>query len=248
MLSKVCEMATPTRQRSKNFSAFEVNLLLDLLTPDRVKVIESKKTDNAAVVLKNSTWGDVMTDFYAQGGESDRDLKTLKNVWKRLKEQTKKQTTEEQREIRKTGGGPKRKVLTPEAERVRGMLPTEQLYPPLQSLFDCDRSEETNDEPPSKVHAGESLLDEPHFDALEVAAASFTSLLPPNDDPNDNVENIPPPTMSSASRRVPPGSSKMSAYHKELLTMARAEHVLVMENLRLKNEMLKKKLEKFQMS
>ena len=73
VLSKVCKMATPTRQRSKNFSAFEVNLLLDLLTPDRVKVIESKKTDNAAVVQQKSTWGDVMTDFHAQGGESDRD-------------------------------------------------------------------------------------------------------------------------------------------------------------------------------
>ena len=152
-------MTTPKSQRFKNFSSFEVLLILDLLTPQRLISIESKRTDNFAVQEKNRTW---VEDFHAQGGGKERDVKSIKHVWKRLKEQTKKRTC----------GGQRKNILTAESAKIRGTSPTEQLYPPLQSPFDCDC-----DEPPSKVPQMEekancvlSVDGAPNWDVLEVAA------------------------------------------------------------------------------
>ena len=131
-LLPICsQMPTPKSQRFKNFSSFEVLLILDLLTPQRLISIESKRTDYFAVQEKNRTWEEVLPDFHPQSGGKERDVKSIKHVWKRLKEQTKKQITEEQREVRRTGGEQRRNILTPESANIRGMLPTKQLYPPL---------------------------------------------------------------------------------------------------------------------
>ena len=86
---------------------------------------------------------ELLQNFHAEGGGKDRDEKSLRNLWKRLKEQGKKCVTEQKRDLRKTGGGPSNFQSAPqEIERVIALLKPEQLHPPLVSLYDCDAIQE----------------------------------------------------------------------------------------------------------
>lgn len=234
----------PKRQRAKNLSTFEINLLLDLLTESRLSIIECKNTDAISINTKKRTWQAVLDAFHAEGGDASRDVKTLQNVWKRLKEQSKKAVGEEKRELRKTGGGiSEAKTLTNEMNRVLGMLRPEQLHPPLQSLYDCDSESTQAEKQRLNDDIDESFISDDvrlrTVDVMELAVnIGMSQSQVPHDDEDVDVE----PTVEIKEPPKRPKPSKMSAYHKELLSMARTEHLLMVDNLKLKNEILKKKL------
>ena len=122
-------------KRSRNFSEMECSLLLQLFElGDRTSIVELKKTDRSTKEQKDKTWAAVLAEFCAQGGGADRNVEQLKGVWKRMKENAKKERTEEKREIRRTGGGAAQHSMTQEAQIVCGMLPPEQLDAQLEAM------------------------------------------------------------------------------------------------------------------
>lgn len=160
-----------SRKRSKNFSDFEVKLLLELLTEERLQTIESKQSDTKMIQKKNDLWEKILSEFVAQGGQADRDIKSIKNCWKRLKETAKKQRSMDMKEIRTTGGGSKVRHMTEESSRVCAMLPEAHLEPQLESQYDCDDSDEVND---SLVSAGGYVN---YTNTTNAQATSFPPLL-----------------------------------------------------------------------
>ena len=127
------------RKRSPNFTAAEIEILLDLLSGKRGEIVESKKTDASSVKEKEKEWSKIENDFKARSG-IPRDVKNLKFLWKRLKIDAKKKDAASKREVRRTGGGlPQNPLaLSPVSERVVSILPKEQLTPSLESPFDSD--------------------------------------------------------------------------------------------------------------
>lgn len=78
----------------------------------------------------------------------DMDVKTLKGLWKRVKEKAKKDLDQERREKRKTGGGLPVSKIDKITDGVSAVLGESIL--PLQNVFDDD------DAGCSKDHAGDS--------------------------------------------------------------------------------------------
>lgn len=130
-------MSANDRKRASNFSDEEINLVLELMET-KWMCIEDKKTDTKTMEKKEAAWNSIMNDYKARIS-GNRDLDNIKNLWKRLKQDSKKKNAAAKRNARKTGGGTSSSgQLSPKSERVLSMLPIEQIEPPLASEYDSD--------------------------------------------------------------------------------------------------------------
>ncbi len=129
------------RKRSTNFSDTDVNLFLELMNDSYIRIIEDKRSDSKTIKRKHDTWVDLTHEFNAQS-VSNREIDSLKNLWKRLKSDAKSKDAANRREIRKTGGGVSDINLSPKSMRIKEMLPVEQMQPSLISEFDSDAAAE----------------------------------------------------------------------------------------------------------
>ena len=76
---------------------------MELISQDAER-IECKKNDYNSTVSKNKAWEDALMKFHGRYGQS-REMKGLKDQWKRMKILAKKEWATFKRETSKTGGG-----------------------------------------------------------------------------------------------------------------------------------------------
>ena len=89
--------------RSTNWNSNEKNVLLDLIT-EVIDTIENKKTDFLANNAKHQAWQQVLSGFSATFGKT-RELKELKDQWKRSKQIAKKGMVRKERPCTRYGRG-----------------------------------------------------------------------------------------------------------------------------------------------
>jgi len=75
--------------KRRNFSEYEKQVLLELVN-GRKDIIEDKRNDGRMISKKESAWEDLRKDFNARHGVHEREVGSLKNLWKNLKNKTKK--------------------------------------------------------------------------------------------------------------------------------------------------------------
>lgn len=132
------------RQRGDNFSSYERNLFLSLCRP-YIATIECKKSDSTSLQKKRDTWSQVATDFNSDSQVTIRTSNQLRDLWERIKRSAKKETADEKREQRKTGGGPMPRPVSDETRQMHSMIP-EQISPPaeLMNTVDSDALPQTH--------------------------------------------------------------------------------------------------------
>lgn len=90
------------RQRTDNFSNEEKELLVELIK-ERHSIVESKDSDPQILKKKAKAWDNITQTFKARGYE--REAKSLKKLYFRLKHNAKERIGKYRRELNKTGGG-----------------------------------------------------------------------------------------------------------------------------------------------
>lgn len=215
------------RKRSQNFSQSEINIFLELVDEQRVKVIEDKRTDGKIIKEKQKCWQEIADEFNASSGLNKRDIMALKYLWKRLKQDTKKKHAEESREIRKTGGGQNlSKPLSPKSERIRNLLPQEQISPTLISTFDSDACPQYSGSFLHQLENDSSINEDDFQDTLTSRVVSTSTPQPP-----------------IMQKKTTPRHS-ISQFQQELLRMATIEHNQKMKVQRLKEKYYHEKLQR----
>ena len=97
------------RQRGKNFSDYEKQLLQELLK--KYVVILTKAKDTKTQKQKEGQWRSLMDDFICDSKVTKRDMEALKMCVNNLLKKAKKDDAIWRREQMKTGGGPNPYVL-----------------------------------------------------------------------------------------------------------------------------------------
>nr|XP_054760823.1 uncharacterized protein LOC129267104 [Lytechinus pictus] len=93
------------RERAKgNWQTAERNLLLQLIT-ERREVLLCRKTDYNSNLKKTAAWDDLANKFHSKYGNK-WSTNQIKDQWKRMRLNAKKEHSNFSKESRKTGGGP----------------------------------------------------------------------------------------------------------------------------------------------
>ncbi|XP_013793752.1 myb/SANT-like DNA-binding domain-containing protein 3, partial [Limulus polyphemus] len=80
------------RKRSENFSEYEKGVFLLFVDQFR-HIIEDRHNDAWMIAYKEATWDRITSAFNALPGVTKRDRKQLRELWKRIKEKSKKPKT-----------------------------------------------------------------------------------------------------------------------------------------------------------
>ena len=104
------------KARKANFSPSEISVLTDLVE-ENISTIQSKFTDSVTNRKKNEIWSDITNAVNALGIEN-RSVKEVKDKWKNLTSQAKKEFSGYGREKQRTGGGPPPKAPTPATAKI----------------------------------------------------------------------------------------------------------------------------------
>ena len=64
------------RKRSPNFSQFETDVLIDIITKYK-EIIENKKTDGTTIKEKDGAWKKIEADFNSVGGKASSNFFTI---------------------------------------------------------------------------------------------------------------------------------------------------------------------------
>ena len=120
--------------RSTNWNSNEKNVLLGLIT-EVIDIIENKKTDFLANNAKHQAWQQVLSGFSATFGKT-RELKELKDQWKRSKQIAKKEWQGKKDHVRGTGGGPPAPQISATTSTVMGLCPRD--FVSIKSDYDDD--------------------------------------------------------------------------------------------------------------
>lgn len=86
------------KQRNKNMSSQEKNILLDLVA-EHFCIIENKKTDAVTQQDKLKQWQIIASSFNSMSGEQNRTAENLKLVWENLKKITRKSFADEKVQV-----------------------------------------------------------------------------------------------------------------------------------------------------
>lgn len=131
------------RQRGENFSSYERNVFLSLCRP-YIDTIECKRSDSTSLQQKRSAWIRIADDFNSDSQVTVRTSNQLRDLWERIKRSAKKETADELREKRKTGGGPMPRPVSDETKQIQSMIPSH-ISPPaeLQNTVDSDTLPQT---------------------------------------------------------------------------------------------------------
>lgn len=227
------------KKRGRNFTTAEQNLLIELLdSNDFRNVVEDKRTNCSIVKKKADTWRRIAEEFSSHG-HGFRTADELKALWKRQKIETKKKLTENKREVRLTGGGISSATpISPRTKRIAGLIAPDELTPPLTTELDCDAlamacadiSVVLQDD--SCVGREDSEIPMDFQQQLQPS-----SHLSPKHLQNEHLKDEDPVNATLQHRKG------MSAFHTRLLSFAEKEHHQKMINLKLEEELLRKKLD-----
>lgn len=123
---------TTKRCRGTNFSVFEKELLIELVTKYK-EIIECKKTNGMTIKEKDDTWEKIGLEFNCNAHVTPRTAKQLRQFYKNMKRSAKKARSEERLERYKTGGG---QCTTKVDESVLSLI--EDQIEPNCNAYDCD--------------------------------------------------------------------------------------------------------------
>ena len=178
-----------------------------------------------------------------------------------MKENAKKERTEEKREIRRTGGGAAQHSMTQEAQIVCGMLPPEQLDAQLEAMDSDYRVQPPSfhtPSPNSPIASSSYIFPLSQHETVAIPSPpeggilASTTVSPPdrsqvvNQTADVDVAPLTPRIATTGiatngrHRRRP---RTMSAFHQALLDIAQTEHEAKMRNLELKRQILQRKLD-----
>ena len=134
----MCIGVNMSRKRKENFTEFDKNTLLGLIEPHRV-IIESKKNDLRTLQSRAKIWETISNEFNSDTAiRVHRTIPELKDLYKRLKVDAKKQFTEYNKQIRCTGGGEKPKSPDKLSKTVFSFIPQD--FVPYNNPFDDDNN------------------------------------------------------------------------------------------------------------
>ncbi|XP_048586883.1 myb/SANT-like DNA-binding domain-containing protein 4 [Nematostella vectensis] len=97
-------MDSKKSKRKPNFSIEEITIITESVA-EKKEILNSKLTNSVTNKLKNSVWEEIKDKVNAVG-VAPRSLVEVKDKWKNLLSQAKRENSEFKRERGKTGGGP----------------------------------------------------------------------------------------------------------------------------------------------
>jgi len=110
------------RERSTNFSLYERELLVELVTP-RSAFIDAKGNTASIIKRKAKIWAEIKTKFNKDEKCTFRTDKQLQNAWKTLKAKAKQSAGKFKRDSRKTGGWPPPESIDDLTSKVIDVIP-----------------------------------------------------------------------------------------------------------------------------
>ncbi|KAK6169873.1 hypothetical protein SNE40_020847 [Patella caerulea] len=116
------EDKTKSGKRGSNWTPEEKECLVDLIEL-HIKDIEDKRTDGNVTKRKEAAWRKIHEQFTVSQGS--REVKRMKELWKRIKDAAKKEYQEYKKESKKTGGGPGPDDLSNLTLRILNLIPRE---------------------------------------------------------------------------------------------------------------------------
>ncbi|XP_050064466.1 uncharacterized protein LOC126553330 [Aphis gossypii] len=123
------------RQRGKNFSDREKDLLIDLILPFK-SIIENIKTDAVWNTKKTEAWSEITSLCNLRQTSGIRIDAQLKNLYDTLKRDARKEKSNDKVQMYKTGGGPNNSLLSKNTEKIIGLLGDQ--MDPLFNSIDSD--------------------------------------------------------------------------------------------------------------
>ena len=124
------------RNRQNNYTNYEIELFKQIIADEnKLKIIENKSTDKYSKQEKDKVWEQIRDEFIKDMNTNNRDIKSLKNFWKRYKFECRKSGNKEKSEIRQTGGGPQPKKCDPLDDYISSFV---EIVTPLVNEFDDD--------------------------------------------------------------------------------------------------------------
>lgn len=81
-------------KRARNFSDYEVNVLLSLVRK-YVRILEYKKTDSNTIRIKNNAWQQIAREYNNVNWREPRSAKMLKEKYVNMKKRMRKATIED---------------------------------------------------------------------------------------------------------------------------------------------------------
>ena len=83
------------KQRSRNFSDFEKNLLFEIVRDKYLDIIENKKTDGTTIAKKQEAWEKIMHLYNCQAQTGKRSAKQLHALYDVMKKHARKNLHED---------------------------------------------------------------------------------------------------------------------------------------------------------
>ncbi|KAF5281907.1 hypothetical protein FQR65_LT14433 [Abscondita terminalis] len=120
-------------KKRKNFTHFEKNVLLDLIS-EKKTIIENKKTDGTTNEEKAKAWKHVTESYNSSAQTGCRSIKQLKELYAILKRTARKNLAADRAEHFKTGGGSMTPKTTDLDEKVAGTVRDH--FTPDQNAYD----------------------------------------------------------------------------------------------------------------
>ncbi|KAL5237240.1 hypothetical protein ACI65C_004650 [Semiaphis heraclei] len=123
------------RQRGKNFTEREKEVLIDLIFPYK-SIIENVKTDAVWNNKKNEAWSEIVVAYNASQTSGVRNIGQIKHLYDTQKREARKEKSQYKVQHYKTGGGKNPSTLSDVTQKVIGLLGDR--MDPLLNNVDCD--------------------------------------------------------------------------------------------------------------
>ena len=117
---KMASPATSRKSRKQNFSASEIAVLTEKVE-ENLSVLQSKLTNSVTNQKKNATWKKI-ADAVNAVGVAMRTVAEVREKWKNLHAQAKKEFTQLSKEQKQTGGGPAPKMPSTSTAKIIDLL------------------------------------------------------------------------------------------------------------------------------
>ena len=118
--NEVVEVEPKARKRKPNFSVSEIAIITEYVGKN-LHIIQSKLTNNITNKAKKEMWEEITREVNAVG-QASRSVQEVKDKWKNLHSDAKKEFNTFRRESKKTGGGPPPKPPSQSSEKLIELL------------------------------------------------------------------------------------------------------------------------------
>ena len=180
-------------------------MLLNLLS-EKVTIIEDKKSDASATKKKNKAWDEICTSFCSASIGCRRDLKEIRDQWKRMKAAAKNDFSRFVKEKKRTGGGPEPKAPNDLTMKIKDLLPKE--FQQMSNPYDDDVSDSGTQE--DEDYTEMTPLDTSFSASSSISQAPSSSVLIgdrsasiPSTPSTTTLEHVSPSTSEAPCKRFP---------------------------------------------